>query len=517
MRLDSLWISHFKNLHDLTVTWDSGAPISVLVGRNGTGKSNLLEALVMIFRDLDLQANRPRLTYRLAYVRGGRKVAVDADPSRDRNKISITVDGARLSLRDFSEQREELLPGFVFGYYSGPGDRFEEHFADHQNRYYEALLADDDVPLRRLFFARPFHSQFVLLAFFVDPDEALQAFVSEFLGIEGIESISLVLRQPRWADAKSDDEFWDAIGTPRPLMERLYAASVAPVRDSRQVKLDFRRSQTREHIWLHLDGIDRLRDVYEMYETRQEFFKALESLVISDLLGELSVVVRIRGIDGGLQYRELSEGEQQLLTVLGLLRFTQEEHSLMLLDEPDTHLNPAWSIEYVRLLESVMGALPSSQVLLATHDPLVVAGLTREQVVLLERSDAREVTARHPERHPRGMGVAGLLTSEVYGLRSQLDLDTLELLDEKRALAGKAKRSAADRRRLAELQDVTDEVDLAATVRDPLYRVFIEAMQRVEHEEALDSPVLSADERRRRRQLAVEVLEELRSRSGVED
>jgi len=35
-----------------------------------------------------------------------------------------------------------------------------------------------------------------------------------------------------------------------------------------------------------------------------------------------------------------SEGEQQLLLVLGLLKFTAEEEALFLLDEPDTHLNP---------------------------------------------------------------------------------------------------------------------------------------------------------------------------------
>jgi hypothetical protein len=34
----------------------------------------------------------------------------------------------------------------------------------------------------------------------------------------------------------------------------------------------------------------------------------------------------------------LSEGEQQLLMVLGLMRFTKSHQSLVLLDEPDTHL-----------------------------------------------------------------------------------------------------------------------------------------------------------------------------------
>ena len=50
----------------------------------------------------------------------------------------------------------------------------------------------------------------------------------------------------------------------------------------------------------------------------------------------------------------LSEGEQQLLTVIGLLRFTKDNDTLFLLDEPDTHLNPQWSYEYKEMLEEAI-------------------------------------------------------------------------------------------------------------------------------------------------------------------
>jgi recombinational DNA repair ATPase RecF len=54
MRLDKLAIGSFKNLRDFSIDFDEQSPTTVLVGRNGTGKSNLLEALTIIFRDLDL-------------------------------------------------------------------------------------------------------------------------------------------------------------------------------------------------------------------------------------------------------------------------------------------------------------------------------------------------------------------------------------------------------------------------------------------------------------------------------
>lgn len=87
----------------------------------------------------------------------------------------------------------------------------------------------------------------------------------------------------------------------------------------------------------------------------------------------------------------MSEGEQQLLMVLGLMGFTKSFQSLVLLDELDTHLNPHWSVEYLRLLTDIMKDGPkesdeqqTSQILISTHDPLVIASLVKEQHHLYE-------------------------------------------------------------------------------------------------------------------------------------
>jgi recombinational DNA repair ATPase RecF len=52
MRLKSVYISQYKNLKDFTLEFDSNSFIDVFVGKNGTGKSNLFEALIEIFRHL---------------------------------------------------------------------------------------------------------------------------------------------------------------------------------------------------------------------------------------------------------------------------------------------------------------------------------------------------------------------------------------------------------------------------------------------------------------------------------
>ena len=132
---------------------------------------------------------------------------------------------------------------------------------------------------------------------------------------------------------------------------------------------------------------------------------------LSGLIEDFRVRVRVSGSVGPIHTRQLSEGEQQLLTVLGLMRFTRNEGSLYILDEPDTHLNPAWGVEYLDYLRKVGGIHRNSHTLLATHDPLLVAGLCREEIRVLTRGSDGRIVAATPEENPRGTGVASVLTS----------------------------------------------------------------------------------------------------------
>jgi ABC-type multidrug transport system ATPase subunit len=201
--------------------------------------------------------------------------------------------------------------------------------------------------------------------------------------------------------------------------------------------------------------------------------------------------------------------------VLGLLRFTKEDESLFLLDEPDTHLNPAWSLRYLEFLRQIAGTQENSHIIMATHDPLVIAGLTRSQMQIMQRDDKNgRITTQCPSDDPKGMGVAGLLTSEVYGLRSELDLETLGLLDEKRALAAKATLTEKERAKLRRLDERLRGLDFTITVRDPMYQRFAEAMAARERAEGLQVPVLTKEQQQQQKQLAKEVLESLTAHRG---
>lgn len=51
MRLKHLYIKDYKNLKDFSLDFENGNGLSILIGNNGSGKSNVLEAISGIFAE----------------------------------------------------------------------------------------------------------------------------------------------------------------------------------------------------------------------------------------------------------------------------------------------------------------------------------------------------------------------------------------------------------------------------------------------------------------------------------
>ncbi|MEV4706624.1 AAA family ATPase [Actinoplanes sp. NPDC049316] len=473
MKLQSLYLESFKNLKDFTITFDGGSSVTALVGRNGTGKSNVLEALTLIFRDLDL-GQAASLTFKVVYECRSSKVAVSGTAGgRD---YRVEVDDVSAPARSVvGESGRRLRPDFVFGYYSGPSNRLEQHFVQHQERFYQDLVKGRENPLRPLFYARAVHSNFVLLAFFLEDDPQVRKLLQEHLEIESLDSVLFELQQPEWKSRSGDPRFWNSRGTVQVFLDALYKYSMAPMRLNPRVASGGRRPVRREHLYLFLPSAEEIRQLRSFYGSNQEFFKALESTYISDLIFDVRIRVILRKAGAPLTFRELSEGEQQLLLVLGLMRFTREDESLFLLDEPDTHLNPSWSAQYRRFLERFGGLDDKSHVVLASHDPLVVSALKRREVRILQRAAGGLVRAVEPEEDPQGMGVSNLLMSDVYGLRAPLDVETLEKIDRKRILAAQDTLDEAEAVELAALAEDLSAMGYLMEDQDPDYARYLQA------------------------------------------
>src|SRR5512132_4277633 len=201
----------------------------------------------------------------------------------------------------------------------------------------------------------------------------------------------------------------------------------------------------------------------------------MESLFLCDLIDEVRVTVE-RTDGTRVKFTQMSEGEQQLLTVLGLLLFTQNDESLYLLDEPDTHLNPVWTYDYLKLLLDNISA-EKGQLIIATHNPLMIGSLHKNQVRILAREDSRIVSSE-PEYDPIGIGVEGLLKSELYGLRSTLAPEVLAKLDRHYELLGKRQKTDDEQAQLMQLARELNELSVSRTHPNPYFDHFANALAR---------------------------------------
>ncbi len=572
MQLQRIRIPAFRNLRELDITFDThlqpaaGAPNDAqpkpirshaLIGQNGTGKSNLIEALITIFRDIDLD-REAAFDYTLEYSIRGHTVLIEADTANQKRPY-VWVDGDRVSQEYLTkndppgkvdpDQRRgpRLLPTHIFAYYSGRNERIEVLFQEHQRRFNQRqeITTDEVLPehllenftgsdadiraieeakrrresrlkqagddrLRRLFYCRGGHSQLVLLACLLSDDPVFQK-VLKNLHIESLESALFVLKEPHRLREKrrggkfdeqelnvGDPRFWYARGNVvSEFLDKLWQVAWAPIEQEATKQIDFRgRTEKQKQLYLYVPSHDKLKRLGELVGGTDSFFRYAEGAYIGDLIDEVRITVKKRDEHGGkVSFTQLSEGELQMLTVLGLMRITREDHCLFLLDEPDTHLNPIWKLRYFDDIEGVLGDTQTgefgvgahgsgsygassgqSQILITTHDPMMVGSLKREQVRILRR-DGERTEVDVPDEHPQGMGVTGLLKSELFGLSSTLDSETERRLFRRNELFVKQPRTAEEETELSRLSaELADLGFSTADFRDPDYALFVRKM-----------------------------------------
>lgn len=180
---------------------------------------------------------------------------------------------------------------------------------------------------------------------------------------------------------------------------------------------------------------------------------------IDPVTHEVSIVTD----DGEVPIEMISQGTISLIGWIGVLlqRFYEiyggdgdptGNYALVLIDEIDAHMHPEWQQSVVH---DLCGLFPNVQFIATTHSPLVVGGMSSDQVMRFQR-DEDGVIRKLDVTPEMTMGRADqVLTSALFGMRTTLDPETQKKITQYRDLLGKERRTKKEEE---EFRQISEEI-----------------------------------------------------------
>lgn len=192
-----------------------------------------------------------------------------------------------------------------------------------------------------------------------------------------------------------------------------------------------------------------------------EFFEKLYSLF--DARFEVTVT---QG-NSIVKCKSMSEGQRQLIKILGMLGICKTEDCLVLMDEPDAYMNPRWKYDIKSTMDQSLKGAINAQAIIATHDPLVINGVPKEFIRIFTQNKELESSTGFfvtrvitPVEDTEGMGIDGLLQSEYYGLQTSYDQKSHKKFLRRQELYLKLIGGNATAGEKAELREITRDLGL---------------------------------------------------------
>jgi len=330
--------------------------VNAIIGNNGSGKSNVMEAITIIFSRVLADSKEFPFGFCIKYSIDGSGIEI----SNLSGELSISKNGKKVAKKGINS----IMPKALFLYYAGETDRLKEISEGSVDKRFETMLKkDEDIDFKFITYLSVDDFGPALLSNYVFQTETYDK-ICKLVGIEEIHSpITLYLHKPRWSKHGKADNFWSAIGT---VANELYALTQLGVYQI----IDNNRSK------IVIDDIAKLKD---------ESIGAIGLFTIFKVLAQADVLewIRFDIVQGGkkFNYRGLSEGEQQLSQLLSILEITKDYKALFLLDEFDSYLHPNWQRTFVDIIN---GIKIRGQVIFTTHSPLTLGKMKKGNILVLK-------------------------------------------------------------------------------------------------------------------------------------
>ena len=359
MRLKSVFIGDYKNLKNFSLMFEGNGFIDIFVGKNGSGKSNFLEALIEIFDHIyGFKADEPGpgFDYALCYSIDGEETVFEW------KEHVLSING-----RERRSIGRTPVPDNILVYYSGQNAhvsaRIERFEAEFRRRIKGAAL-EESPPIVGI--GSSYKKLLILLLLLLPEEKRSRQLLCEKLGILGSKgSMLLTLSSPVFAEKRKYDHldpadlFWGVTGITREFLDELISCVKGGVTPGALHDRD------KDQYAIEID-VELFRNVFEE-RAPDEIFRLFNNLKILEMLGDISMQITLQGIevsDLGL----FSDGQFQSVYIFAISELFKNRNCITLLDEPDAFLHPEWQFDFLRQTHAISEeAAKSNHILMSSH------------------------------------------------------------------------------------------------------------------------------------------------------
>lgn len=356
MKINYIYIDGYKNLKKLELSFDKDSAVNALIGNNGSGKSNVIEALTKVFTSV-YNDSTIEFVYEIHYMISDNEIILS-----NKGKTLFLKNGTSIK----KSEKGAFLPRSIFLYYCGETDRLQNLASDCQDKKFEkALKTDGEIVARYVSSVGLKEFTAALLANAIYQNATYDK-VCELINIHNIGGpVIFNLKRPSWSKSApiTEESFWNAQGTVAMLLHAIKDVGKLEITDKNTAKII----------------VKSISDLKLGAESAFDLFIRFELLIQADILDSISFAIVKDGIE--IFPEDLSEGEKQLAQFLCLLEATKDYRALFLLDEFDSFLHPNWQRRFAEIID---GISITGQVLFTTHSPLTLGKVRKENIRILK-------------------------------------------------------------------------------------------------------------------------------------
>lgn len=390
MRLRSVWISEYKNLIDFSVTFEGEGFIEIFVGKNGSGKSNFLEALVEIFDhlfDFDPDETGPVFDYAISYELDGGSTMVEWKGG------VFSVDGR--SRRGIGRAPR---PENVIIYYSGQNRHVAALVDRYEARFRRRIRGADLAGTPAFVGIGPDYKKLLILLLLLLPeDRRARLFLCDKLGILGTGgTVRLHVGQPVFVQRRRYDHldpldlFWGLEGITRAFLDDLVSCIEGGAtpgalhnRDTDQYDMPI--------------SVALFRRVFEDRRW-DELFQLFNNLKILGMLSDISMDIALEGLELS-DLGQFSDGQFQSVYLFAIAELFKDRNCITLLDEPDAFLHPEWQFEFLKQSGAISeSAARTNHILMSSHSAATLIPSVENKVKFFDLNDGKVTCYAIPKR-----------------------------------------------------------------------------------------------------------------------